>query len=70
MPIASLISLTYSIIYCTLAYIVPGYQTFKVRHARRRSRREAPLVSLRTSRRSTVNLDFNAFVHLGMSWVE
>lgn len=31
MPIASIVSLAYNLIYCALAYIIPGYQTFKVR---------------------------------------
>jgi len=52
MPVASIVTLAYNFIYCSLAYIVPGYQTFKVRQARRRSRakllglqRQAPSLS-------------------------
>jgi len=29
MPVASIVTLAYNFIYCSLAYIVPGYQTFK-----------------------------------------
>lgn len=30
MPVAAMMTMAYNIIYCTLAYIYPGYQTFKV----------------------------------------
>lgn len=46
MPIASIVSLAYNLIYCALAYIIPGYQTFKVREAPGKGR---PALSVRAS---------------------